>query len=73
MSTRKLVRLATQSIERLNVKVLDATNHQGHVRLQLQLPDGAQHRITISSSPKNFDHAVLAITREVRKLITPAG
>ena len=45
----------------------------GHARLIVRLPSGAEHKIVVSSSPANEDNALRAIQRDVLQLINPTA
>lgn len=55
-------------------KVVDRQpNSNGHLRLVIQLPTGASHKVVVSSSPAVKEHALAAIKRDVLQLIDPTA
>ena len=66
----KLNREVQRALSRIGVKVIQRQGDGGHTRLTVRLPTGELHTITMACSPKNADHTINNVVRDVRNLST---
>lgn len=66
---KKWERLVRLTVAEAGAKVIDREKSGGHARLVVLLPDGAEHRLVVSSSPTAPEHALRAIRRDVTQLV----
>jgi hypothetical protein len=50
-------------------KVLERTSSDGHLKFSILLPSGSVRKLTCANSPKIKEHALRAVTAEVRAMI----
>ena len=68
---KKWERRAYLAVAEAGAKVIERQPASGHLRLIVELPSGVRHRMVLSCSPSNEDHAALAVKRRVLALINP--
>ena len=66
----KLNREVQRALSRIGVKVIQRQGNGGHTRLTVRLPTGELHIVTMACSPKNTDHTINNVVRDVRNLST---
>jgi hypothetical protein len=66
---KKIQRLATKIIAATDVTIVDTIMHRGHYQFTLIMPSGAQRLLTVSGSPRNLDHTLNCVCKDVERLI----
>ena len=66
---KKLDRLVEKLIAEASMTVVERRKVSGHMHFTLRLPSGEERKLTTANTPRNLDHMLRAIERDLRRMV----
>lgn len=66
---KKLDRLIEKLIAEASMDVVERRKVSGHMHFTLRLPSGEVRKLTTANTPRNLDHMLRAVERDLRRMV----